>query len=44
MNTANNKIDVIKDYFLEFGDAGALDSFDWSTESINEEFIIIRQM
>ena len=42
MNTANHKIDVIRDYSLELGDSGALDSFDWSTESIDGEYTIIK--
>ena len=44
MNTANHKIDVIRDYSLELGDSGALDSFDLSTESINGEYTIIKLM
>ena len=44
MNTANNKIDVIRDCFVELGDSGVLDSFDWSTESINGEYAIIKLM
>ena len=44
MNTVNNKIDVNMDYSLEIGDSGALDSFDWSTESINGDYTIIRLM
>jgi len=44
VNTANNKIDVIRDYSLEIGDSGALDGFDWSTESINGEYAIIKLM
>jgi len=44
VNAANHKIDVIRDYSLELGDSGALDSFDWSTESINGEYTIIKLM
>ena len=44
MNTANYKIDVIRDYFVELGDSGVLDIFDWSTESINGEYTIIKLM
>ena len=44
MNIANNKIDVIRDYFVDLGDSGVLDSFDWSTEIINGEYAIIKLM
>ena len=44
MNTANNKIDVIRDCFVELGDLGVLDRFDWPTESINGDYTIIKLM
>ena len=44
MNSTNNKINVIKDYYAELDKAEILDSFDWSAESIDEEFTIIKLM
>ena len=44
MNTAKNKIDAIKTYYAELDQAKILDNFDWSAESIDEEFKIIKLM
>ena len=44
MNTVKSKIDVIKTYYAELDQAKMLDNFDWSAESIDEEFTIIKLM
>ena len=44
MSTTKNKINVIKNFYRELDQAEMLDSFDWSSESIDEEFTIIKLM
>ena len=44
MSSTNNKINVIKTYYKELDQAEILDDFDWSDESIDEEFTIIKLM
>ena len=44
MSSTNNKVNVIKAYYAELDQAKMLDDFDWSDESIDEEFTIIKLM
>ena len=44
MSTTKTKINVIKNFYRELDQAEMLDSFDWSAESIDEEFTIIKLM
>ena len=44
MSSTNNKVNVIKAYYTELDQAEMMDDFDWSDESIDEEFTIIKLM
>ena len=44
MTTTEQKIEYIKDHYAELGEPELLDDFEWSTENIDAEYNIIKEV